>query len=135
VEEEKMAVVVIDRNPASSIYCYNAVTGADEVNGTLHHLVRELGMNANIWVVSGTHGRKDGTVTDKDHAPDFRKEDLDAANKTSKQIKVWDYHLLAPNRWAELRRKPAGTNVIVLAFCYSQQWFNNPGPGGNDGKL
>jgi hypothetical protein len=128
--------VIIDRAPARpDVYCYDAPTNAVEVNATLHDIVRQFGMKKNVWVISGTHGRADGTVSPDDREVDFKAEDLDAANKTSKQIHIWDYHLLAPNRWAELRNKPGGTNVIVLAFCYSQQWFLNPGPGGNDGKL
>lgn len=130
-----MAEVIIQRPPDGDAYCYDSTTNGHEVNRTLHDIVRQFGMTKNIWVISGTHGRSDGTVALAGHVPDFRAEDLDTANQTSKQIKVWDYHLIAPNRWAELRDKPAATNVIVLAFCYSQQWFLNPGPGGNDGKL
>jgi len=40
----------------------------------------------------------------------------------------------SPNA-AEVAGKAGATNVIVLAFCFSQQWFNNIAPQGNNGKL
>lgn len=92
-------------------------------------------MTRNIWVISGTHGTSSGTVDSGCKEPDFKHEDLDSANVTSKNIHIMDYHLLAPNRWKELREKSSKTNIVVLAFCYSSQWFGNDVVDGNDGKL
>lgn len=131
-----MAQIIIPRSPAKSdVYCYNDPTDAAEVNTTLHDLIRQHKTSRNIWVISGTHGAANGTVTSAFAEPDFKKEDLDTANTTSKQIHIKDYHLLSTNTWKALREKPGGTNILVLAFCYSQQWFLNNAPNGNDGKL
>lgn len=130
-----MAEVMINRGNLGTVYAYDAATNAAEVNDTLHNLVRQHKMDANIWVISGTHGAADGTVTAGDREPDFKAQDLDSANVTSKQIKIKDYPLLAPNVWAELRQKPAPTNVLVLAWCFSKQWYENGGAGGNARKL
>jgi hypothetical protein len=131
-----MAEVVVRRAPKKpDVYCYNEVTDADEVNATLHALVKQLATTKNIWVVSGTHGTAAGTVSAADAEADFKKEDLDSASVTSRNIKIKNYPLLSTNTWKELREKKGETNTIVLAFCFSSQWFNNSGPGGNDGKL
>ena len=131
-----MAQVLIKRSPVGSdVYCYDQPTDADEVNATLHEIVKAYGMTRNIWVISGTHGCANGTVHAGCVEPDFRKEDLDTASVTSKQIHIKDYHLLSPNTWTELRQKSGATNVLVLAFCYSKQWFENHGNSGNYGKL
>ena len=131
-----MTQQIIARAPArSDVYCYDNTTIASEVNKTLHDIVAQYKMTANVWVISGTHGTSAGTVDPTCREIDFKKEDVSAANLTSKNIKILDYHLMAPNRWAELKAKPGGTNIIVLAFCYSQQWFHNVAPLGNNGKL
>ena len=92
-------------------------------------------MKMNVWVVSGTHGTNAGTVDPTCKHTDFKREDVDSANVTSKNIHILDYHLMGKNRWAELAGKPGATNTIVLAFCFSYQWFNNVAPMGNNGKL
>ncbi|HND09799.1 MAG TPA: hypothetical protein PKO07_15165 [Pseudomonadota bacterium] len=131
-----MAQVIVPRAPdAPDVYCYNTPTDADEVNATLHDLVRTNKMSKNIWVISGTHGMANGTVDAACRETDFKSEDLDSANGTSKQIHIKDYHLLSSNTWKTLREKAGATNILVLAFCYSEQWFWNSGVGGNDGKL
>ena len=131
-----MAQIIIARAPAKSdVYCYDTPTDATEVNQTLHDIVAQYKMTANVWVISGTHGTSAGTVDPTCKELDFKKEDVSSANITCKNIKILDYHLLAPNRWAELKGKAGKTNIIVLAFCYSQQWFNNVAPLGNNGKL
>jgi hypothetical protein len=131
-----MSELIIQRAPEHpDIYCYDAPTNADQVNVTLHDIVVRYGMQKSIWVIAGTHGEADGTVTLVSGQKDFREEDLDTAYRTSTQIKILDYHLLAPSHWQEIRENPGGSNVIVLAFGYSEQWFLNNGPGGNDGKL
>ena len=131
-----MTQQLIARAPAKpDVYCYDNVTDADEVNQTLHAIVKQYKQTCNVWVISGTHGTSAGTVDPMCKETDFKREDVSSANVTSKSIKILDYHLMAPNRWAEVAGKPGATNVIVLAFCYSQQWFNNLAPLGNSGKL
>ena len=131
-----MAQVIIQRAPAApDVYCYDKPTNAAEVNTTLHEIVSKYRETRSIYVISGTHGCADGTVVPNCKEPDFKYEDLNSANKTSRLIHIRDYHQTAPNRWAELRQHPGQTGVLVLAFCFSSQWFNNKAPGGNDGKL
>ena len=131
-----MTQQIIARAPAKpDVYCYDTVTNATEVNKTLHDIVKQYKLACNVWVISGTHGTSAGTVDPTCAEKDFKKEDVDSANVTSKNIKILDYHLLSANRWAEIAGKAGATNVIVLAFCYSQQWFNNVAPQGNNGKL
>ena len=131
-----MAEVVVHRAPKlPDVYCYNAVTDADEVNLTLHRLIKQLATTKNIWVVSGTHGTAAGTVSAGDAEVDFKQEDIDSANVTSRNIHIKNYHLLSTNTWKALRDKRGDTNVLVLAFCFSSQWFNNTAPSGNGNKL
>lgn len=131
-----MAQVIVHRAPRQpDVYCYNAVTDATEVNQTLHALVKQLATTKNIWVISGTHGTSAGTVSPGDAESDFKKEDMDTASVTSRNIRIKDYPLMSANTWREIRDKRGDRNVIVLAFCFSHQWFNNSGPGGNQGKL
>jgi NAD-dependent SIR2 family protein deacetylase len=131
-----MTQQIIARAPRRpDVYCYDDVTDADEVNRTLHDIVRQYKQTCNVWIVSGTHGTAAGTVDPLCKETDFKKQDVSSANVTSKNIKILDYHLLSPNRWADVAGKAGATNVIVLAFCYSQQWFNNLAPLGNNGKL
>jgi hypothetical protein len=130
-----MAQVIIGRKSLGTVYAYDVAAGATEVNNTLRALVKEFKTSVNIWVISGTHGTAKGTVSIENREPDFKAEDLDTANRTSRQIHIKDYHLLAPNTWAELSNKPSPTNVLVLGWCFSKQWFENHGAGGNDGKL
>lgn len=129
-----MAEKTVNRGSKASVRCYDSQTTASEVNTTLHALVRDHRMEINIWVISGTHGQKNGTVTADDRLKDFKEEDLNTANKTSKQIHIKDYHLLSPNTWKELDGKPSKT-VLVLAWCYSHQWLGNGNHDGNNGKL
>ncbi len=132
-----MAQQIIHRatQKKSDVYCYNEVTNADEVNKTLHAIVKEFGPAKNVWVISGTHGTTAGTVDPGCVQKDFKDEDRDSGSKTSRLIHVKEYHLLAPNVWKELREKPFATNVLVLAWCFSHQWFSNPSENGNSGKL
>jgi len=131
-----MAQVIIQRAPAApDVYCYDKTTDAAEVNATLHEIVSKYRETRNVWVISGTHGCDNGTVVQDCKHPDFKDEDRDRANKTSRLIHIKEYHLIAPNVWAELSKKPGQTNVLVLAFCFSSQWFKNKAAGGNDGKL
>jgi len=131
-----MTQQIIARAPAKAdVYCYDNVTDANEVNQTLHDIVRQYKLKCNVWVVSGTHGTSAGTVDPTCKEIDFKKEDVSSANVTSKNIKILDYHMLSSNRWAEVADKTGATNVIVLAFCYSQQWFNSVAPQGNNGRL
>lgn len=119
------------------VYAYDAPTDQAEVFGTLRRLVAEdarSGTHRQIYVVTGTHGRSDGTVTGDCAEIRFKAEDLDSARITRTHIHIRDYHLTAPNRWRELNERGINS-VIVLAWCYSHQWTRNPGPGGNDGKL
>ncbi|WP_024890342.1 hypothetical protein [Luteimonas huabeiensis] len=121
----------------ASVYAYDAPTDQAEVFRTLRRLVAEdanAGTHRQIYVVTGTHGNPDGTVTGDCAEIRFKAEDLDSARITRSHIHIRDYHLTAPNRWRELDER--GPNaVIVLAWCYSHQWTRNPGPDGNDGKL
>ncbi|GDY28164.1 hypothetical protein AHAT_40540 [Agarivorans sp. Toyoura001] len=128
---------LIKRTSANSmdIYCYDDETEAVEVNETLHNIIREFNTRMNVWVITGTHGNVNGEVEPEYKDKDFKKEDLDSANVTSKNIHIMDYHLLAPNRWEALKNKPAATNVAVLAFCYSSQWLENDDILGNNNKL
>jgi hypothetical protein len=129
-------VAILNRGTKKpDIYCYDDVTDKDEVFDTLRDLVKTHKMAKNIYVISGTHGSSNGTVDATDKDVSFKKEDLDSAKITSSNINIRDYHQTAPNRWKELSQKPGATNIIVLAFCYSRQWFENNGVGGNDGKL
>jgi hypothetical protein len=132
-----MAQKIIQRAPdKSDIYCYDNITNADEVNVTLHEIVKQFQTKKNIWVVSGTHGNTNGTVTGDCKEQDFKKEDLSSADVTSKNIFIKNYHGLAPNNWKELSGKAGSTNIIVLAFCFSYQWFNNEtSADGNNGRL
>lgn len=131
-----MTQIIIQRdNDLMPVYCYDSETDANEVNETLHQIVKKYGMTKNIWVVSGTHGMNTGEVTVDCKAVDFKYEDLDSARVTSKNIHIKNYHQLCDNTWRELREKPGATNILVLAFCYSQQWFNNSSAQGNNGKL
>jgi hypothetical protein len=132
-----MAQQIIHRieQKKADVFCYNAVTTAKEVNTTLHDIVKKLGPTKNIWVISGTHGTAAGTVDAGCAQKDFKDQDRDSANVTSRLIHVKDYHLLAPNVWKELSGKPGETNVMVLAWCFSYQWFSNTSDNGNNGKL
>ncbi len=131
-----MTQQLIARAPAKAdVYCYDDETDADEVNQTLHDIVKQYKLKMNVWVISGTHGTDVGTVDPTCKEIDFKREDMSTANVTSKNIKILDYHLMGGNRWAEISGKAGATNIIVLAFCFSQQWFNNVAPLGNNGKL
>ena len=97
-----MAQVIIQRAPAApDVYCYDKPTNAAEVNTTLHEIVSKYRETRSIYVISGTHGCADGTVVPNCKEPDFKYEDLNSANKTSRLIHIRDYHQTAPNRWAE----------------------------------
>ncbi len=132
-----MAQQIIHRmkQKKTDVYCYDAVTNKSEVNNTLHDIVKQLGPAKNIWVISGTHGMAAGTVDASCAEKDFRDQDRDSANVTNRLIHIKDYHLLAPNVWKELRDKPGEANVLVLAWCFSYQWFSNTSDNGNKDKL
>jgi len=135
-KENNMAEVLKRRSPRQmEVYCYDDVTDADEVNETMHDIIRRFRTKKNIWVISGTHGTDAGTVDPTCKEKDFRKEDIDSANVTSKNIHIMDYHMLAPNRWAALKSKSGENNIVILAFCYSSLWFDNATLLGNNGKL
>ena len=87
-----------------------------------------------VYVVSGTHGSANGTVSWTSADIKFRDEDLDSARITRTNINIRDYHQTATTRWKELSDK--GENVvIVLAWCFSHQWTTNATAEGNNGKI
>ncbi len=121
----------------ATLYSYDAPTGKVEVFNTLRKIVAEDAASGNkriVYVITGTHGNSDGTVTKANADVTFKNEDLDSARIARTNINIRDYHETAPNRWKELSDK--GKNVvIVLAWCWSYQWTSNSTPGGNNGKL
>ena len=121
----------------ATIVSYDATTNKDEVFQTLRGLVAEdarTGRTRQIFVITGTHGAADGTVTNGDADVSFKQEDLDSARITRTNINIRDYHQTAPNRWKELSDK--GSNaVLVLAWCFSNQWLSNTTANGNNNKI
>lgn len=130
-----MAQVLEKRAGKPDVYCYDTTTDMPEVMATLRSIVLQHGQKVNIYVISGTHGAADGTVQAAFAEIRFKEEDRSTANRISSRISIFDYHLLAPKRWEEMRSKPATTSKFILAFCYSQQWFKNLKPNGNQDKL
>ncbi|MGK3965420.1 hypothetical protein WMF38_14740 [Sorangium sp. So ce118] len=116
---------------------YDAPTAGDEVFGTLRRLVgedAEAGRTRVIYVISGTHGDVDGTVTPEMADVSFKHEDLGSAGITRSNINIRNYHETAPNRWIDLGGK--GENaVLVLAWCYSYQWLSNVSGQGNNQRI
>lgn len=115
----------IERTAATGceVHCFNTTTNQVEVSYVLHDLVYRYRETKQIWVVSGTHGMADGTVDASCHHPDFKYEDRDISRVTSRLINAVDFHHLSERRWDLMQHK----NVLVLAWCYSEQWFQkNP---------
>ena len=121
----------------AEVISFDAPTDQNEVFNVLRKLVKQDADNKStriINVISGTHGAANGTVTGACKEIQFKKEDLDSAKITSKNINIRDYHMTAPNRWKELSGQ--GKNVVhVLAWCYSFQWTTKNSADGNNGKL
>jgi hypothetical protein len=118
----------LERNSGTGaeVHCFDMPTDQSEVSGVLHDLVRFHGSSRNIWVISGTHGKADGTVDASCAHADFKYEDRETASVTSRLIHSLDYHQLSGRRWSDLQTK-GDKNIIVLAWCYSYQWFQkNP---------
>jgi hypothetical protein len=125
-------------NAGAAIYSYDSPTDKTQVFQTLRRLVAEDAQarrTRQIFVISGTHGAADGTVTPDCADVSFKVEDLDSASITRTNINIRDYHQTAPNRWQELSNK--GQNaVLVLAWCFSTQWLsNNTANGNNNSKI
>lgn len=118
----------------AEVISFDNETDQKEVFDQLRELIKKNGTSKIINVISGTHGNPNGTVTGSCKEINFKKEDLDSAKITSKNINIRDYHQTAPNRWKELSDQ--GKNVVhVLAWCYSYQWTTNKSADGNNGKL
>jgi hypothetical protein len=118
----------------ATIYSYNTPTNATEVSNTIRKIIVAKGRSVKIIVISSTHGARDGSV-DKSYAEvKFKKEDLATANITSNLVAIRNYHETAPNRWQDISDSPS-TVVIVLAWCYSNQWLSNTTANGNNGKI
>ncbi|MDC0710182.1 hypothetical protein POL68_17020 [Stigmatella sp. ncwal1] len=118
----------------ATIYSYDAPTDQNEVFATLRKIVADdanARRTRQVFVISGTHGASDGTVTAASADVRFKEEDLDSARITRTNINIRDYHQTAPNRWKELSDK--GQNaVLVLAWCYSTKWLTNATANGNN---
>ena len=69
-----MAQVLKKRSPRQmEVYCYDDVTDADEVNETMHEIIKRYRTKKNVWVISGTHGTDVGTVDPSCKEKDFKK--------------------------------------------------------------
>lgn len=129
--------VVSYTKAGAQVISFNAPTDQNEVFQVMRDLVSQDAKSSNkriIYVITGTHGKSDGTVDQTMRDVSFKEEDLDSARITRNNINIRDYHETAPLRWKELSEK--GKNVVhILAWCYSNQWTTNTTPNGNNGKL
>ena len=126
-------VVASKTAKGATLVTFNSPTSKSEVNEVIHDLVKddaESGVTRQIYIISGTHGDSSGAVVPGYKEPDFKAEDIDSSNKTRSNINTRDYHQTAKNRWAELDGK-GDKAVIILAWCYSNQWLTNTTPNGN----
>lgn len=121
----------------AEVISFDNVTNDKEVFDVLRKVVKNDALNKTpriINVISGTHGAPNGTVTGTCKEINFKIQDLNSANITSKNINIRDYHDMAANRWKALSDQ--GKNVVhVLAWCYSNQWTTNKSTDGNSGKV
>lgn len=121
----------------AAIYSHDSSTDEKQVFDTLRRLVSEDASKGDmhvIYVISGTHGASNGTVTAAMADVKFKEADLDSAGITRININIRDYHKMAPNRWTELSNKGPKV-VLLLAWCYSYQWLSNSTPNGNNKKI
>ncbi|MBF0544676.1 MAG: hypothetical protein HQM08_09590 [Candidatus Riflebacteria bacterium] len=113
----------------ATIYSYDTTTDAKEVAATILKVIKNKG-RVKIIVITGTHGASNGTVDKSFAEVNFKMEDFGTANVSSNLITIRDYHQTAPNRWKEI--SDSGNKVvIVLAWCYSNQWLSNKTAQGN----
>lgn len=98
---------------------------------TIRKVVKEDVANkkvGQIYVVSGTHGASDGSIGCKEVA--FKNEDKDTADITRMNLNVSDYRVMSGATWKRLSDRD-GAAVIVLAWCFSNQWLSNTSADGN----
>jgi hypothetical protein len=130
-----MAEIIGKTTKGAILHCYNTPTNLDEVKASLRAITLQFKQTKIISVVTGTHGDASGCVLPSYKEGNFKTEDLATASTTNSKITLLQYQLLSGNSWKKLRDRNAATHVVVLAFCFSEQWFLNHGPNGNDGKI
>jgi hypothetical protein len=123
--------VMVASKAGAAVYTYSTPTDATEVAATIRKVVKEDVNNKKvrqIYVISGTHGAADGSIGCKDFT--FKKEDKALADVTRTNVNVRDYNAMSGASWKELSDR-SGSAVIVLAWCYSNQWLSNTSADGN----
>lgn len=113
-----MATIQIKQN-APTVYGFDTITNAKDVSDLVNSIRKQLGpqeMNKKmIYILSGTHGDKEGNLVGEKV---FFLEDKEKELQTVKSVNVNE--TTPDNTWKSYFSKT--NSILILAWCFSSKW-------------